>query len=195
MTPSRWRAASACGTWLWWPCSPPRGLTLHGARVSACRWHTDWRRQGRSIRPEPTRAECLDEMTWPYGNTLRTFDPGGMMKLYGLCKTGSLGALVCGGVHQSRPYQRCSDHGVCDPPVSQICSAWQAPAEVRTVNITLQTPSLNCTFAKGSVPPTKSSWRKEQTFWKGGLLNRINFSQWWLVTNIYIRLLYRHMYK
>jgi hypothetical protein len=25
MTPGSWRAASACGTWLWWPCRPRRG--------------------------------------------------------------------------------------------------------------------------------------------------------------------------
>jgi hypothetical protein len=39
MTPGSWRAASACGTWLWWPCRPRRGPTRRGAMVRACRWH------------------------------------------------------------------------------------------------------------------------------------------------------------
>ena len=38
-------------------------------------------------------------MTWPSGRMLRTSDPGGMMRLCGLCKTGSLGALACRGSH------------------------------------------------------------------------------------------------
>ena len=35
-----WRAASACGTWLWWPCRPRTGPTRRGARVRACGWQT-----------------------------------------------------------------------------------------------------------------------------------------------------------
>ena len=40
MSPGSWQVASACGTWLWWPCRPRRGPTWRGARVKACRWHT-----------------------------------------------------------------------------------------------------------------------------------------------------------
>ena len=74
--------------------------------VKACRWHTDWRGQGKSVHPEPLQPACLDEMTWPFGRTLRTSDPGGMMRLYGLYKTVSLGALSCRGGHWSRRYRR-----------------------------------------------------------------------------------------
>jgi len=92
MTPGSWRAASTCGTWLWWPC-PRRGLSRSGARERACRWHTDWRGQEGSIHPESPEPACLDELTLPFGCTFRKSDPGGM-RLYGLCKTLSLGALT-----------------------------------------------------------------------------------------------------
>jgi len=105
MTPGSWRAASACGTWLWWPCRPCSELTRRGARVRACRWHTDWRWQGRSIHPESPQSACHDEMTWPSGRTLRTSGPGNM-RYYGLCRTGSWGVLACKGARRSRRYRR-----------------------------------------------------------------------------------------
>jgi len=71
MTPGSWYATSACGTWLWWPCRPRRGPTRRGAGLEVCRWHTDWRGQGRSILPEVSQPACLDEMTWP---SERTFE-------------------------------------------------------------------------------------------------------------------------
>ena len=89
MTPGSWQAASGCETWLWWPCRPRRGLTrrgaqiIRGARVRVCRWHTEWRGQGRSIHPEPLLPACLDEMTWLSGRMLRTSDSGGKRKWYG----------------------------------------------------------------------------------------------------------------
>jgi len=70
-------------------------LTRRGARGRACRWHTDWRGQERPIHPELLQPACHDEMTRPSVRTLRTSDPGGTMKLYGLCKMGSLGASAC----------------------------------------------------------------------------------------------------
>ena len=106
MTPGNWQAASACGTWLWWPCRPRRGPTWRCARVRACRWHTDWRGQGRWIHPELPQPACLDEMTWPSGRTLQTSNTWGRMRLYGLCKMGDLGALACRGGHRSRQYRR-----------------------------------------------------------------------------------------
>ena len=105
-TPGSWQAASACETWLLRPYRPRRGLTRRGARVRACRWHTDWRGQGRSTHPEPFRPACLDEMTWPSGRTLRTSVPGGKRRLYGLGKTESLGVWACRGGHRSRRYRR-----------------------------------------------------------------------------------------
>jgi hypothetical protein len=39
LTSCSWRATSACGTWIWWPCRPTRGLIGSGARVLACLWH------------------------------------------------------------------------------------------------------------------------------------------------------------
>ena len=105
MTPGSWQVASPCGTWLWWPWRPRRGSTPCGARVRACRWHTDWRGQRRSIHPELPQSACLDEMTWPSGRTLKTSDPWGRMRLYGLCKTESLEALACIRSHRSRRYR------------------------------------------------------------------------------------------
>ena len=72
MTPGSWQGASVCGTSLWWQCRPHRGPTRPGARVGACRWHTDWREQGRSIHPELPQSACLDDVTWPSGRTPRT---------------------------------------------------------------------------------------------------------------------------
>ena len=95
-----------CCGWLWWPCRPGRGLNQSGARVRACRCYTDWRGQGRSTHPEPTRPACLDEIKWPSGRTLRMSDPGGMMRMCGLCKTVNLGTLACRGGHRSRRYRR-----------------------------------------------------------------------------------------
>ena len=95
----------ACRTWLWWQCRPHRGLTWRGVRVEVCR-HTDWRGHGRSIPPELPQPACLDKMTWPSGRMLRTSDPWGRMRLYGLCKMGSWGALACRGGHRSRWYRR-----------------------------------------------------------------------------------------
>jgi len=106
MTTRSWQAASACGTWLWWLCRPRRRLTRRGARVGECRWQTDWRGQGKSIPPELPQPACLDEITWPSGRTLRTSDPWGRMRLYGLCKAGFWGALACRGGHRSRRYRR-----------------------------------------------------------------------------------------
>ena len=106
MTPGSWQAASACGTWLWWPCRPRRELTRRGARVKASRWHTDRRGQGRSICHELHQPACRDEMTWPSGRTVLTSDPGGTMRLCGRCKTGSCGELACKGGHRSRRYRR-----------------------------------------------------------------------------------------
>ena len=106
MTPGSWQAASAYGMWLWWPCRQSRGPTRCGARVGACRWHTDWRGQGRSIPPELHQPACLDEITWPSGRTLRTSDPWGRIRFYGQCRTGSRGALACRGGHRSRRYRR-----------------------------------------------------------------------------------------
>ena len=85
---------------------PRRRPTRRGARVRACRRHTHWRGQGRSVHREPSQPACLDKMTWPSGRMLRTSDPGVMMRLYAVCKTGNLGALVCKGGHCSRWYQR-----------------------------------------------------------------------------------------
>jgi len=45
-------------------------------------------------------------MTWPSGSTLRTSDPWGRMRLFGLCKTGSYGPLACRGGHRSRRCRR-----------------------------------------------------------------------------------------
>jgi len=106
MTPGSWQAASTCGTWLWWQCRPRRRPTRLGAKVEACRFHTDWRGQGWSIHPELPQPACLDEMTWPSGRTLRTSDPLGRMRLYGLCKTRSWGGLACRGGHRSRRHRR-----------------------------------------------------------------------------------------
>ena len=83
MTLGSWRAAPACGMWLWWPCRPRRGPTWRGARVGACCWHTDCRGQGRSIPPELPQPACHDETMWPSGRSLRTSDPWGRMRLYG----------------------------------------------------------------------------------------------------------------
>ena len=106
MTPGSWQAASVCGMWLWWPCHPCRGLTWCGARVRAFCWHPDWRGQGKSVHLEPPQPACLDEVTWLSGRTLQMSDPRDMMRLYGLCRTGSLGALACRGGHRSRQYRR-----------------------------------------------------------------------------------------
>jgi hypothetical protein len=58
------------------------------------------------MHPVPPQPACLDEMTWASGRTLRTSDPGGTMRLYGLGKTGSLGVLACRGGHRSRRYRK-----------------------------------------------------------------------------------------
>jgi hypothetical protein len=50
-------------------------------------------------KPRANEGRMPGMMTCPFGKTLQTFDPGGIMKSYGICKTGSLGALVCEGVH------------------------------------------------------------------------------------------------
>ena len=105
ITSSNWRAASACGTCLWWPCRPRRELIPHGAMVKACR-RIDWRGQGRSVHPEPLQPACHGEITWPSERTLRMSDPRGMMRLYGLCKTGNLGALACRGDPRSSRCRR-----------------------------------------------------------------------------------------
>jgi len=106
MTPGTCRAASAWGTWLRWSYRQRREITRRVTRVRACRWHMDWRGQGRSVHPVPNQHPCLDEITWPPGRTLRTSDPGGKMRLYGQCKTGNLGVLACRGRHRSRRYRR-----------------------------------------------------------------------------------------
>jgi len=58
------------------------------------------------IHPELTKPTCPNEKTWPSGRMSWTSDPWCRMRLYGLCKTGSLGALACGGCPRSRWYQR-----------------------------------------------------------------------------------------
>jgi len=65
--PASWRAASAYGTWLWWPCPLRRGPTRRGVRVWACHWYTDGEVQGdeTSLRhPSPhattRRRGCLE---------------------------------------------------------------------------------------------------------------------------------------
>jgi len=83
LTPGSWRTSSACGTWLWWSCRPRRELTRRGSRVKAYRWQADWRGQG-SLR------------------TLRTSDPGGTMRLCGLCNL----MRACKGGDRSRQYRR-----------------------------------------------------------------------------------------
>ena len=105
MTPGSWRAASVCRTWLWWRYLPRRAPIRRGARARACRWHTDWRGQGRLIHPELHQPACFDEMTWSSGKTLRTPDLWCRMRLYGLCKMGSLGALACRWIYRSRRYR------------------------------------------------------------------------------------------
>jgi hypothetical protein len=75
MTPGRLRAASACGTWFWWPCRSLRGPARRGARMLTYCWHTDWRGKGRSNHCEPPQPAYRDEMTWPSGRTPRTSDP------------------------------------------------------------------------------------------------------------------------
>jgi len=44
-------------------------------------------------------------MTWRAGRLPRTPVPEGM-RLYGLCRTGSVGALVCRGVHRTIRYRK-----------------------------------------------------------------------------------------
>jgi len=51
MTTGSWQAASACGALLWWPRRPLRGQTRRDGEGGACRWHTDWRGQDRSVHP------------------------------------------------------------------------------------------------------------------------------------------------
>jgi len=107
MTPSSWQVASCLGGRGY----DGRVVSVEGQLdvvrgVGTYRWHTDWRRRGISIRPELPQPACLDEMTWPSGRTLRTSDPWGRMRLYGLCRTGSWEALACRGGHRSRWYRR-----------------------------------------------------------------------------------------
>jgi hypothetical protein len=92
LTPGGWRTASACCTWLWWPRRLRRGLTRRGSRVT----HR-MKRQETSIQPQLPQLACLNEITSPSGRTLRTSDFRGVIKLYGLCKTGNLGSFACRG--------------------------------------------------------------------------------------------------
>jgi len=46
------------------------------------------KRTGEIIPPKISQPALFDEMTCPSGWTLRTSDPCGRMRLYGLCKTG-----------------------------------------------------------------------------------------------------------
>jgi len=64
------------------------------------------KRTGRSNHPAPPQPGFREGMTWTSGWTLRKFDPEGMMRLYGQCKTGSLRASLCRGGHRSRRYRR-----------------------------------------------------------------------------------------
>jgi len=105
MTPGSWRAASTCGTWLSWPCSR-KGPNRRGARVKACRLHTDLRGQGKLIPPEPPQPACLDEMMWSSRKTLRTSDLWGRIRSYGQCKTEILRTLACTRDHRPRRYRR-----------------------------------------------------------------------------------------
>jgi len=107
MTPGSWRAASTCGTCICCPCSR-RGPNQRGARVKACRLHTDLRGQGKSIPPEPPQPACLDEMMWSSRKALRTSDLWGRIRSYGQCKTERLGTLACRRDHRSRRYRRLS---------------------------------------------------------------------------------------
>ena len=52
MTLGKWQSASACVTWLWWPCRRRIWTTRRCARVESCRWHTYWREQASSIHPD-----------------------------------------------------------------------------------------------------------------------------------------------
>jgi len=106
MTPGSWQAASACETLLWWSCRSRIGLTRRGGRVRVCPWLTDWTGQGKSIHPEALRPACNDEITWPFGRTLRTSYSWGKRRSYRLFKTVSLGVLACRGRHRSRRYRR-----------------------------------------------------------------------------------------
>ena len=105
MTPGTWQAGSGCGTWLLWPCRPRRGPNQGGAMVRACRWHTDWRGQGnQSILSYPNMhasTRWLGRLEGCFERPTR-----GRMRLQGLHKTGSSGALVCRGGHPSRRYRR-----------------------------------------------------------------------------------------
>ena len=49
-------------------------------------------------------------MTWPFVRTLRTSDPGGTRRLYGLCEMESLGVLACSCGDRSRRYRRLWPH-------------------------------------------------------------------------------------
>jgi len=95
MTPDSWGTASACRTWIWCPCRPLRVQIRRFGSVRICRWLTDWRGQVKLSHPAPDQPACRHEMTWPSGETLRTSDSGGIMRLCRQCKTRSLGTLLC----------------------------------------------------------------------------------------------------
>jgi len=99
MTTCRWWVTSACWALLCWTCLLLRGPNQRGARLRACRWHTGWRGQGRSIHLQLIHSAWSKEMTWPPGKTLRKSDSWDRTRLYGLCKTGRWGALTCRGGH------------------------------------------------------------------------------------------------
>jgi len=97
-----WWAVLDCGTWLWWPCCSRRETIRRGVRVWACRWHKDWQGYGRSNHPAPPKPVWHDQMTWPSGRTLQTFEPEGMLRLFGPGRMGNLESLAWKGGHWSK---------------------------------------------------------------------------------------------
>jgi hypothetical protein len=105
MTTGRWPAASNYWARLWWPHCPRRGTIRRGARWW---YYVDIRlKRTREINQhEQPQPAYRDEMTWPLERMLRTSEIRGMKRLYGLIKTGSLGALACRGSRRSKWYRR-----------------------------------------------------------------------------------------
>jgi hypothetical protein len=74
------------------------------------------------------------------------------MRLYGLCKTGSLGALACTGSHRSRWYQRLWPHrGKCIASNNTVISDKRTGKDVEGIgNIIVSNNTSVSTFTAES---------------------------------------------